>query len=193
MFNTIIGHLVAPFDACPWGGGIGRKIVRHHGQPLYTPEQRRTRDETPWTMVQGILAPVQFLVFLVSLGLVLRTLSTGEGAHAAMVSVVAKTIVLYIIMVTGSIWERVVFGKWLFAPAFWWEDAVSMGVLALHTAYLAALATGALPTHGLMLLALAAYATYLVNAAQFVVKLRAARREERRWAPTHAYAFGQSA
>ena len=47
--------------------------------PLYTPDQRRRRDETRWTIVQGVLAPVQFLVFLVSLGLVVRYLATGEG------------------------------------------------------------------------------------------------------------------
>ena len=40
--------------------------------PLYTPEQRRRRDATPWTLVQGVLAPIQFLVFVVSLALVLR-------------------------------------------------------------------------------------------------------------------------
>ena len=78
-------------------------------------------------------------------------------------------------MVTGSIWERAVFGRYLFAPAFFWEDVVSMLVLALHTAYLAALATGGLDPHALLGLALAGYATYVVNAAQFVLKLRAAR------------------
>ncbi|MDP3319527.1 MAG: 2-vinyl bacteriochlorophyllide hydratase, partial [Bosea sp. (in: a-proteobacteria)] len=82
---------------------------------------------------------------------------------------------LYLIMVTGSIWEKVVFGKWLFVPAFFWEDVFSMLVLALHTAYLAALYTGALDATQLMLLALAAYATYVINAGQFLLKLRAAR------------------
>jgi 3-vinyl bacteriochlorophyllide hydratase len=146
-------------------------------RPLYDADQRARRDATRWTLVQGILAPLQFLVFAVSLGLVLRTLSTGEGAFAANLSVVVKTLVLYAIMVTGSIWEKAVFGRYLFAPAFYWEDMVSMLVLALHTAYLAALATGALDTAGLMVLALAAYAAYAVNAAQFVLKLRAARLE----------------
>lgn len=125
----------------------------------------------------GRPGPLQFLVFAVSLGLVLRTLATGEGAAAANASVVAKTLVLYAIMVTGSIWEKAVFGRYLFAPAFYWEDVVSMAVLALHTAYLVAMAANALDTAGLMVLALAAYATYAVNAAQFVLKLRAARRE----------------
>ena len=50
-----------------------------------------------------------------------------------------------------------------------------MLVLALHTAYLAALATGALDAQALLVLALAAYATYVINAGQFLLKLRAAR------------------
>jgi 3-vinyl bacteriochlorophyllide hydratase len=124
-----------------------------------------------------VLAPLQFVVFLVSLGLVLRTLATGEGAEIANASVVAKTLLLYAIMVTGSIWEKVVFGRYLFAPAFFWEDVFSMLVLALHTAYLAALGLGWLGTPGLMVLALAAYAAYLINAGQFLLKLRAARLE----------------
>jgi 3-vinyl bacteriochlorophyllide hydratase len=144
-------------------------------QPLYTPDERRRRDASRWTLVQGILAPVQFLVFLVSLALVARYLLTGEGYAAATVSIVVKTLTLYTIMVTGSIWEKEVFGHWLFARPFFWEDVVSMGVIALHTAYLVALFTGWLPPVEQMLLALAAYAIYVVNAAQFLWKLRMAR------------------
>ncbi len=149
---------------------------QHHGPvPLYTAAERARRDATVWTLVQGILAPVQFIVFLASLALVLRYLATGEGLALATASIVIKTAVLYLIMVTGAIWEKVVFGRYLFAPAFFWEDAVSMIVIALHTAYLWALITGALSPHDQMLLALAAYATYVINAAQFVWKLRLAR------------------
>ncbi len=127
-------------------------------------------------MVQGILAPVQFVVFLVSLVLVVRFLATGDGYGAATASILLKTLLLYTIMVTGAIWEKVVFGRYLFAPAFFWEDVVSMGVIALHTAYLYALYSGA-PAGGQMGLALAAYGIYVLNAAQFLLKLRAARLE----------------
>ncbi len=144
-------------------------------KPLYTPEERVRRDATKWTLVQGILAPVQFFVFLVSLYLVLRFLWTGEGEYAANVSVVVKTLTLYTIMITGCIWEKVVFNCYLFAPAFFWEDVFSMLVLFLHTLYLIALATGYLDQYQLMILALAAYATYVVNAGQFIWKLRMAR------------------
>ena len=144
-------------------------------KPLYTAEQKRLRDESVWTLVQGVLAPVQFLVFLVSLVLVVRFLTTGEGQAAATISIIIKTLTLYTIMITGAIWEKVVFGVYLFAEGFYWEDMVSMLVLALHTAYLAALAFEWLDDRSLMLLALAAYAAYVVNAAQFILKLRAAR------------------
>jgi 3-vinyl bacteriochlorophyllide hydratase len=144
-------------------------------KPLYTAEQRHRRDASPWTLVQGILAPLQFLVFLVSLALVVRYLLTDNGQYAATVSVVIKTLVLYTIMITGAIWEKVVFGRYLFAPAFFWEDVFSMLVLALHTAYLVGLIGGYLDPRALAFVALAAYAAYVINAAQFLLKLRAAR------------------
>ena len=144
-------------------------------RPLYTPNQRARRDATVWTLVQGILAPIQFLVCAVSLVLVLRYLMTGEGYAAATVSILLKTALLYTIMVTGAIWEKVVFGQYLFAPAFFWEDVVSFGVIALHTIYLYGLLTETLTPLQLMLVTLAAYATYFVNATQFLLKLRRAR------------------
>lgn len=186
-----IDRMIATVDGCPWSAHAGVLCVhRPHLTPsasrsqaartppkaLYTAEERDRRDRSPWTLVQGILAPVQFLVFLVSLYFVLRYLATGSGLEIANASVVVKTLVLYTIMITGSIWEKVVFGRWLFAPVFFWEDVVSMLVLALHTSYLVALLAGGLAPAQMMTLALAAYAAYVVNAAQFVIKLRAARR-----------------
>lgn len=145
----------------------------HH--PLYTPDQRARRDKTVWTLVQGILAPAQFLVFLVSLILVIRYLSTGEGYGVATASILVKTGFLYLIMVTGAIWEKVVFGQWLFAPAFFWEDVFSFAVIALHTLYLYGLIWGGMAPENLMGIALAAYAAYVINAGQFLWKLRQAR------------------
>ena len=142
---------------------------------LYTPEQRVRRDTSVWTTVQAILAPLQFAVFLVSLVLVLRYLTSGSGYAIATVSIIAKTFLMYLIMVTGAIWEKVVVGQWLFAPAFFWEDVFSFVVIALHTLYLYGLLTGSISPDALIVIVLAAYATYVVNAGQFLWKLRAAR------------------
>jgi len=142
---------------------------------LYTPDQKARRDATVWTVVQGVLAPLQFVVFLVSMGLVLRYMATGDGYALATASIIAKTGVLYLIMITGAIWEKVVFGQWLFAPAFFWEDVISFGVIALHTLYLYGLVSGTMSLEVLLVIVLAAYAAYVVNAGQFLFKLRAAR------------------
>jgi 3-vinyl bacteriochlorophyllide hydratase len=146
---------------------------------LYTPAQRARRDSSVWTVIQGILAPLQFLAFLVSLVLVARYMWTGDGYEAATYSIVVKTAFLYAIMITGAIWEKVVFGQYLLAPAFFWEDMVSFLVIALHTTYLAALYHGVLGQDALIALALAAYGAYVINATQFLLKFRQARQAAR--------------
>lgn len=155
--------------------GAGQSMGNRQRQTLYTPAERARRDATVWTLVQGILAPLQFLAFAVSLCLVINFLLNGVGLAAATISVVIKTSLLYAIMVTGAIWEKVVFGRYLFAPAFFWEDVVSMLVMALHTAYVVMWLAGWGTPAEQMWVALAAYASYLVNALQFLLKFQAAK------------------
>jgi 3-vinyl bacteriochlorophyllide hydratase len=177
---TSLSDLLNTFDNSPWPTTSGRcsgTVEPRVTSLVYTPEQRRIRNSSPWTMVQGILAPLQFVAFIASTGLVLHYLITGHGYEAATISVVVKTAFLYAIMITGSLWEKAVFGRYLLAPAFFWEDMFSFLVIALHTAYLAALATGALTSQQMMLLALTAFSAYVVNAAQFLIKFRMVRQE----------------
>jgi 3-vinyl bacteriochlorophyllide hydratase len=142
---------------------------------LYTPEERVRRDSSKWTLVQGLLAPVQFLIFGVSLYLVLDYLNTGRNYEWAVWSVVVKTMALYTIMITGAIWEKVVFGQYLFHESFFWEDVFSMLVIVLHSLYLFGLFTGIADDGVLFATALAGYLAYVINAAQFIWKLRQAR------------------
>jgi 3-vinyl bacteriochlorophyllide hydratase len=161
---TSFSDLLNIFDCSPWPSTTGRcqgGVEPRVTTLVYTPEQRQRRNSSPWTMVQGILAPLQFLAFLVSTCLVLRYLASGHGYQAATISVVVKTGFLYAIMITGSIWE----------------DVFSFLVIGLHTAYLFCLVTHVLTAQQMMLLALTAFAAYVVNAAQFLMKLRAVRRE----------------
>jgi 3-vinyl bacteriochlorophyllide hydratase len=156
--------------------------------PLYTPDERKRRDASVWTIVQGVLAPLQLLVMLISTWLVFRYLGSGEGFGLATVSIVVKTLLLYAIMITGAIWEKEIFGCYLFARPFFWEDVFSMLVIGLHTAYLVVLAAGLFTPRQQMYLALAGYAAYAINATQFLMKLRAARRQEREDAAAAALA-----
>jgi len=189
--DQIFERFVGLVDSCPWATYAGISGGHHFGsqaapgvasptaprEAVYTAAERRRRDSSRWTIVQGVLAPLQFGVFFISLCLVLRYLATGDGLVIATASIVAKTMLLYAIMITGSIWEREVFGRYLFAHSFFWEDVVSVLVLALHTAYLVGLLSNSLDVHQQMTIALAAYAAYVANASQFVLKLRRARRE----------------
>ncbi len=154
------------------------RVKHHRTNLLYTPEERVRRDASSWTLVQGILAPLQFLAFSISLCLVVNFLLNGVEFEAATLSVVIKTTLLYAIMITGSIWEKEVYGQYLFAPAFFWEDVVSMLVMALHTAYLFMWVAGVGTPAEQMWVALAAYASYVVNALQFLLKFQAAKQQD---------------
>jgi 3-vinyl bacteriochlorophyllide hydratase len=182
-FATVLDDLIDRIAPSPWEAHAGRPPFNHDrreagGKPaLYSPEQRARRDASPWTIVQGVLAPLQFVAFAISLVLVVRYLLTGRGYEIATLSILVKTFALYTIMITGSVWEKAVFGQWLFARAFFWEDVFSMLVLGLQTAYLASLFAGWGTARQQMMIAVAAYAAYVINAAQFLLKLRAARLE----------------
>ena len=185
MFNRIFNHLLGSIDCCPWVGhayGLQApapaKTRKVRAPYLYTPAERRRRDATGWTLVQGVLAPIQFAVFLISLGLVLHYLLSGQGLALATASVLVKTGVLLTIMVTGAIWEHEVFGQYLFAPAFFWEDVFSFLVIGLHGLYVLVLVTHMASPRVQMFIALGAYASYVINASQFLLKLRAARLEQ---------------
>lgn len=198
-FSDMWDEAMDALAASPWPAHSGSHPFhddhRTHAPraPLYTPEERRRRDASPWTIVQGVLAPLQFVAFAISLALVLRYLTTGRGYEAATVSILIKTLALFTIMITGSIWEKKVFGRWLFAPAFFWEDVFSMLVLGLQSAYVVALVTGWGAPRQQMLIAVAAYAAYAVNATQFLLKLRAARLEGRSEGSIASTGFGQVA
>ena len=174
---TLLENWFETVAPAPWGATVGLHLKAPARRPLYTPEERLRRDRTRWTVVQAVLAPIQFLVFAISLVLVVRYLVTGRGYELATASILLKTLLLYTIMITGSIWEKKVFGKWLFAPAFFWEDVFSFLVLTLQTAYLAGTLFHLATPLQQMQIAIAAYAAYAINAGQFIWKLRQARLE----------------
>jgi 3-vinyl bacteriochlorophyllide hydratase len=142
---------------------------------MYTPEQLARREASPWTRVQITLAPIQFLVFVVSFGLVLRYLWSGEGYEAATASVWLKIGLIWALTITGMLWEHDVYGHYFMAREFFWEDLGNLVAILTHNAYFAAQWLGA-DERTLMLVMVVAYSTYLLNAAQFIAKgVRSAR------------------
>ena len=151
------------------------KAWKERSLQLYTSDQKLRRDNSVWTKVQAVLAPLQFLLCFASIGFVVSYLYTGDGYFIATLSILLKTAILYLIMITGAIWEKEVFGQYLLAPAFFWEDIVSFFVIAFHTAYVLSLILSLMDAEKLMWLALVAYAAYFVNALQFLIKFRLGR------------------
>jgi 3-vinyl bacteriochlorophyllide hydratase len=136
---------------------------------LYTSEQLARRETSPWTRVQLVLAPIQFVVFLISATLVIRYLLTGQGYLLATATVLVKIALLWALTITGMIWEKDVLGHWFMAPSFFWEDFGNLVAILTHNAYFVAAWLGAGPGE-LMLVMLIAYVSYLINCAQFVLK-----------------------
>ena len=117
--------------------GPGNPAVPTPMPSLYTAAERARRDQTRWTQ-QGILAPLQFFVFAVSLPLVLRTMSTGEGYALAQASILLKTALLYLIMVTVLVGKGRVRPLSLRRPLFLGRRR-KHGVIVLHSAVLLAI------------------------------------------------------
>ncbi|MCB0062978.1 MAG: 2-vinyl bacteriochlorophyllide hydratase [Caldilineaceae bacterium] len=143
---------------------------------MYSAEQLELRNKSKWTKVQVILAPIQFLAFLISLGLVIRYLWTGEGYLLANISVLIKIGLLWLITITGAIWEKEIFGHWFLAPQFFWEDMGNAVAMLMHNLYFLAVWL-AWSERAIMTLMLVAYISYLVNCAQFVARGLSGRRQ----------------
>ncbi|NJN66032.1 MAG: 2-vinyl bacteriochlorophyllide hydratase [Chloroflexaceae bacterium] len=142
---------------------------------MYTPEQVARRNASPWTRVQIILAPAQFLAFIVSFALVVRYLATGEGYGAATVSVWVKIALIWAITITGMLWEKDVYGHYFMAREFFWEDFGNLVAILTHNAYFVVQWLG-WNQRDVMVVMLVAYLAYLFNATQFVIKgIRSAR------------------
>ncbi|NJN15745.1 MAG: 2-vinyl bacteriochlorophyllide hydratase [Oscillochloris sp.] len=136
---------------------------------MYTPEQIERRERSPWTRVQFILAPIQFLFFIISFALVIRYLMTGEGYLIATISVWIKIALIWALTITGMFWEHDVFGHYFMAPQFFWEDLGNLIAILTHNAYFVVIWMGA-DERTIMWVMVGAYVTYLLNAAQFIVR-----------------------
>lgn len=145
---------------------------------MYTPEQLARREASPWTRVQMILAPIQFVAFLISFFLVVRYLATDQGYLAATISVWIKILLIWALTITGMLWEKDVYGRYFMAREFFWEDLGNLIAILTHNAYFIVQWSG-WERRPVMFVMLFAYITYLLNATQFIVKGIRSGRERR--------------
>ncbi len=142
---------------------------------MYTADQLARRARSKWTRVQIILAPIQFVAFLISFGLVIHYLVTGQGYWAATISIWIKITLIWALTITGMLWEYDMFDHYFMAKEFFWEDMGNLIAILTHNAYFVAKWVGA-DERTVMWVMVFAYVTYLFNAAQFVARgIRSAR------------------
>ena len=140
--------------------------------PRYTPEQLEKRNTSVWTKVQAFLAPIQFVIFIAGLAVTLMY-KTGIGIDNftwVTIFVILKTFIFLLIFITGALFEKDVFGEYVFAPEFFWEDVGSSIAIVVHLSYFVLFYMG-LDENTLIWTALLAYLSYLINAAQFLFRL----------------------
>jgi 3-vinyl bacteriochlorophyllide hydratase len=148
--------------------------------PRYTPEQLRIRNRSVWTKVQLILAPIQFVVFIVGFILTyLYYIGVIENFQVVTYSIAVKTLFFVVLFVTGAFFEKEVFGIWVYSPEFFWEDVGSTIAMAIHFLYFI-LAVLEFSREVLIWSAFAAYATYVLNAIQYLVRIWLEKRNEKR-------------
>ncbi|NTV65736.1 MAG: 2-vinyl bacteriochlorophyllide hydratase [Oscillochloris sp.] len=142
---------------------------------MYTEDQLARRVRSKWTRVQIILAPIQFLAFLISFGLVIHYLVTGQGYWPATISIWIKITLIWALTITGMFWEHDMFDHYFMAKEFFWEDMGNLIAIITHNAYFVAKWMGA-DERTVMWVMVFAYVTYLFNAGQFLARgIRSAR------------------
>lgn len=129
---------------------------------------RDRRAASLWTMIHPLFAIGQLLAFLVSVGLLIAYFRGSVPFHVVHVSVLAKIALMVGAVVTGSLWERDVFGYFWFAPEFLFEDVMTLVVFIFQMSYLAMVALHPDRMPAIVGMLCAAYVVYLANVAQYI-------------------------
>jgi 3-vinyl bacteriochlorophyllide hydratase len=149
--------------------------------PRYTPEQLAKRNASVWTELQIILAPIQFIIFLI--GVTLNTLYANNIGHIDFfwisLAILFKTLFFAILFLTGMYFEKEIFDKWVYSPEFLWEDIGSTVAAFFHLLYFV-LAWMGYPEKLLVMEAYIAYLTYVINALQYLVRIILEKNNEKK-------------
>ncbi len=147
----------------------------------YTPEQLVKRNASVWTDIQIILAPIQFLFFVV--GLTTTALYKYSlfvtSFYWVSVAILFKTLFFALLFITGMFFEKEIFNKWVYSKEFFWEDVGSTIAAFFHLLYFF-LAWRHYSEKVLLFDAFLAYFTYVLNALQYLVRIILEKRNERK-------------
>jgi 3-vinyl bacteriochlorophyllide hydratase len=129
---------------------------------------RERRAASMWTMIHPLFAIGQLFAFFVSVGLLIAYFRGAVPFHVVHVSVLVKIGLMVGAVVTGSLWERDVFGYFWFAPEFLLEDVMTLVVFIFQVSYLAMVALHPTLMPAVIGMLCVAYAVYIGNVAQYI-------------------------
>ncbi|MCF8215241.1 MAG: 2-vinyl bacteriochlorophyllide hydratase [Chlorobium sp.] len=149
--------------------------------PRYTPEQLAKRNASIWTDIQIILAPIQFLVFIVGVSITALYANSLfiSSFYWVSVAILFKTLFFALLFITGMFFEKEIFNKWVYSKEFLWEDIGSTIAAGFHLLYFV-LAYLGYPEDVLIWEAFLAYLTYVLNALQYLVRIILEKLNERK-------------
>jgi 3-vinyl bacteriochlorophyllide hydratase len=139
---------------------------------------RKRREASVWTKIHPIFAIGQLAVFLVSVTLLILYFFHIVSFETVHVSVLTKIALMIGAVVTGSLWEHDVYGKWWFAYEFLIEDVMTANVFLLHIGYLLVYYFWPENTRAVFAMLFVAYAVYATNVAQYIHSHVNAQREK---------------
>jgi 3-vinyl bacteriochlorophyllide hydratase len=135
------------------------------------------RKASIWTTIHPLFAIGQLLVFFVSVGLFVAYLRGAVPFQFVHVSVLVKIALMVGAVITGSLWERDVFGYWWFAPEFLFEDVMTLIVFITQMTYLAMVFTHPQLMGVILGVLIFAYTVYIANVAQYIHRTQTAKKE----------------
>lgn len=142
------------------------------------PIQER-RDASVWTAIHPVFAIGQLGVFLVSLVLVALYFLHVVAFSAVHLSVLIKIAFMIGAVITGSLWEHDVYGKWWFAQEFFVEDVMTLNVFLLHLGYLVTIYGWPDNSRAYLAMLGLAYLVYGLNVSQYIASHLRMRKSSR--------------
>jgi 3-vinyl bacteriochlorophyllide hydratase len=137
---------------------------------LLLPTVEDRRNASIWTKIHPVFAIGQLGIFIVSAGLLVL-----YGLHivpftTVYLSVLIKIACMIGAVLTGSFWERDVYGPWWFADEFFIEDVMTVNVFSLHVAAVVAYFAQPFDLRATLMLLVFAYVIYALNVGQYIFR-----------------------
>jgi len=138
---------------------------------------RARRRASVWTTIHPIFALGQLLAFAVSVVLLILYFRGTVSFETVHQSVIVKIALMVGAVFTGALWEKDVYGHYWFAPAYLFEDTMTVIVLILHVGYLLMAYTHEDNMTAVIGMLIFAYTVYITNVAQYIWRNRQHNRQ----------------